>query len=130
MPGEDRHARCADLVRRVSICRYPVAPDEHCMNPAAAHHGGSHVVADDGHVDPRGIQLPRGKARALQPRPGLIRENLEPVAPLRAEVHGCGGGPVTGRRQRAGVAVGEQAPAGLQEGEAVLSDPATDLLVF
>ena len=65
--------------------------------------------------DPARLELPRGEARALEQRPGLVDPDVVEHAPLPGRAQRAERGAVPARRERAGVAVRERARARLEQ---------------
>ena len=109
LPGQHRHAVGADLVRHVAVGGDAVGADDDQVDLAEPHHRAGHVVGDDRRVDAVLDQLPRGQPRALQKRPRLVGEHGDLLALLGGRANHAERGAVAGRRQRAGVAVRQDA---------------------
>ena len=86
------------------------------------HHLRGHVVADQGDRDAAALQLPGREPGALEQRPGLVGEDAERDALLVGGEDDRQGRAVIGRGQAAGVAVGQDALAGLDQLRAVAAD--------
>ena len=125
------HARGADLVRRIAVCRDPVAAHEYGVHPAVFHHGGRHIVADQRHVHPGGKKLIGGQPGSLQKGPGLIRIYMKAVSTLLSQIDGRGGGSVTDGGELSRVAVGQNTVALLHKRQSIFPDPSAypDVLV-
>ena len=74
-----------------------------------AHERARHAVGDDRRVDAVAHELPRGQARALQERPRLVGEHGDALALLDRGADHAERRAVARRRERAGVAVREDA---------------------
>ena len=100
----------ADLVRDVAVRGDAVGADDHqSIWPRRMRR--RHVVGDDGGLDAVAHQLPGGQPRALQERPRLVGEHRDPLALLDRRADHAERGAVAGGRERAGVAVREDARA-------------------
>ena len=122
MLGQDGHAAGADLVGEVAVGGDAVTAHEAGLHPAVFHHHGRHVVADEGHVHPRPLQLIAGEPRPLQKGAGLVGKHADVDAPLRRQQEGALSGAVPGGGQRTGIAVGQNAVAVLQQAQTVFGD--------
>ena len=119
--GEDGDAGGADLVGDIAVCGDAVTADEDGVDPAVFHDGGCHVVTDECDIHAGGAEFVCSEARPLQEGAGFVGVDFEVVAFLVAEVHDGGCGTVFGCGELSGIAVGEQAVSGLDEGERVLA---------
>ena len=102
----------ADLVGGVAVGGDAIGADDDEVDLALAHQRRAHVVGDDGRVDAVAHQLPRGEPRALQERPRLVGEHRDRLAGLDRAADDAERRAVAGRRQRAGVAVGQDVRVG------------------
>ena len=120
--GEHRQRVGADLVRDVAVGGDAVGADDDQIDLAALHQVPGHVVGDQRDRDRFLHHLPGGEPRALQERPRLVGDHGDALACIAGRAHDAQRRAVTGRRERAGVAVGHDArPVAHQRG-AVAAD--------
>ena len=99
----------ADLVCRVAVGRDAVGADNDEIDPPLLHQRAAHVVGDDRRLDAVTQELPRRQPGALQERPRLVGEHDDALAFLDRAADHAQRGTVAGRRERAGVAMRENA---------------------
>ena len=130
MLGEDGDAGGADLVGDVTVCGHAVAADEDSVDPAILHDGCCHVVADECDVHACSAEFVCGETCALQEGTGFVGVDFKVVAFFMTKVHDGGCRAVFGCGELAGIAVCEEAVAGLYEGERMLAYFFADFDVF
>ena len=130
MMCQDGHAGGPDLVGGIAVGCHPVAAHQAGLHPAVFHHHGGHVVADEGHIHPRPVQFKGSEPGALEQGPGLIGKNTEAEAPLLSQQNGAQSGAVGRCGDGSGIAVGQKALAGLEQGQAVFRDGLVPFLVL
>src|SRR5690606_16049426 len=97
----------ADLVRGVSVRRDAIRADDDEVDAAVTHEGRRHALGDDRRVDPVANELPGGEPRALEKRTGLVGKDGDTLAGVDGAADDAERRAVTGRGQRARVAVRE-----------------------
>ena len=129
--GEDADAVGADLVGRVAVGGDAVGADDDAVDLAAAHEVAGHVVGDQPVRDALDLELPGGEPGALEPGPRLVDPHGDVRVAGRGRTDHAERRAVAGRREGAGVAVREDAVAGLEQRGAVLADAqaAVDVVV-
>ena len=128
--GQNGNAAGADLVGGVAVGGDPVAAHKAGVDLALCHHQRGHVVADQGHIHTGFIQLIGGEPGTLEQRTGLVGVDVEAIALLLPQQNRAKGGAVDRGGKGPGIAVGQQAEAGLQERKPVLGDLQVHLDVF
>mmetsp|Transcript_19122 Transcript_19122/g.67540 ORF Transcript_19122/g.67540 Transcript_19122/m.67540 type:complete len:337 (-) Transcript_19122:248-1258(-) len=109
-----------DLVGRVSVGSDAVRANEHDVHLALLHEQPSRVVGDEVDWHTVAHELPRGQARALQPRPRLVHPHVHALAGVVALVDHADRRADVDRRQRARVAVVQDVRAARHKGRTVL----------
>lgn len=109
--GRQRNHAGADLVCGVSVGGHAIAPHKDRLYAALAHHGGTHVVADEGGGHPSGAELQGREPGTLEQGARLVAIDAYVHALLAGRVDGGGGGAVADGAQASGVAVGEDGVA-------------------
>ena len=130
--GQHRQRVGADLVGGVAVGGDAVGPHHDAVDLSPRDEVPRHAVADDAVLDALDAELPRRKARALQPGPRLVDEHRDGAAvALVAGADDAQRGAVAGGRQGAGVAVREDGGAGGEERRAEGADgvAAADVVV-
>ena len=107
LPRDHRQLVRADLVRHIAVRRHAIRAEEHQVDPAEPHQHPRGVVGDQGHRDAVAHQLPGGQPSALEPRPRLVHPDVDLLARLDCRTDDAQRGAVIHRRQRAGVAMGQ-----------------------
>ena len=130
MAGDDSQPARPDLVGRIAVGRHPVAAHETGLHPTLLHHDARHVVADQRHIDPRAVELVARQARPLQKRPRFVGVDVEAHAALVTQKQGAERRAVGTRGQRARIAVGDEPPAVLDEGQTQFGHALTGAHVF
>ena len=113
----------ADLVRDVAVGRDPVGAGDHRIDLAGPHERRGCSVHDHGERDAQRLELPRGQPLALQQRPRLVDPDVLDEPRLPGCAHRAERRPVATGRERAGVAVREEARAGRHERGGVRAHP-------
>ena len=101
----------ADLVGDVAVGGDAVGADDDGVHEAAGDDTGGGAIDDDLVRDAFRGQLPRGQARALEERAGLIDEDAGDLALPVGGLDDAEGGTDAAGRESAGVAVGEEGGA-------------------
>ena len=130
--GQHRQRVRADLVGGVAVGGDAVGPDHYAVDLSPRDEVPRHVVGDDAVLDALDAEFPRRKARALQPRPGLVDEHRDGAAvALVAGADDAQRRAVAGGRQGARVAVREDGGAGREQRRAEGADgvAAADVVV-
>ena len=99
----------ADLVGEVAVGRDAIRADDDEVDVAALHERPGHALGDDGRRDVIAHEFPGRQPRALQERPRLVGEHLPHLALLRGGANDAERRAVPGGRERAGVAVRQNA---------------------
>ena len=124
------HRVGADLVRGVAVRGDAIGAHDDHVDLTLLHQMAGHAVGDHRHRDRVLLQFPRGEARALQERPRLVGEHVRDAPRLEGGAHDTERGAVARRRERAGVAVGEDARVRRDHIETRAPDRAADLDVL
>ena len=129
--GEDGQGVGANLVGSVAVGGNAVGAGDDAGNLALPHQDAGGGIGHQRGRNAQLLELPGGEAGALQPGAGFGVIDGEPAAGFPAGADDAQSGAVSGCGQRAGVAVGEDAPAvGGQQGAPVFADAAVDSLVL
>ncbi len=120
--GQNRHAIRADFVGHIAVGGNAVGPDNDQIHSALLHEITCHAIRNQRHRNRIALQFPSGEPRALEKRPGLIRQHLY-LAPgkMRRPNHPqrCA---VARRGQGAGIAVRQNGRLMRHQVEAVRPD--------
>ena len=109
VPREHREPVRADLVRDVAVRGDAVRADDDEVDRAARHQRRGRDVGDERRVDAESVELPRGEPRALQHRSRLVDPDVHALAALDRAADDAERGAVADARERARVAVREDA---------------------
>ena len=74
--GQDGHPGGADLIGGVPVGGHPVAAHEAGVDLPLLHDQACHIVADEGAVHPRPLELVGGEPGSLEEGPGLVHPGV------------------------------------------------------
>src|SRR5213593_154727 len=117
----------SNLVRHVAVGSNPVRADNDGVNQSLPHERAGHIVGNDPNINVILPQLPCGQPRALQERPCFVGEDAQPLPIFNGSTNDAERGSISGRRQRARVAVGQN---GSRIRQQVLAKAAQTFVVF
>ncbi len=119
---EDGEGVGADFVGGVAVGSDAVGSGDDEVDFLLGHEEAGHAVGDEGGVDAGLGKFPGGEACALEEGSGFVDVGVEGGVVLVGGEHECECGAELGGGEASGVAVGEYAVVGSDEGGAVLAD--------
>src|SRR5207237_2101691 len=119
-----------DLVRRIAVRRDAISANDHGIESPLLKEMTGHVVGDQRDVDSILLKLPRREARALQIRPCFVGKYRDVFPLLDGGANDTKRSAVTGRSERAGIAVREHCRGLAEEVGAEAADAVVRLEVL